>query len=191
MIASLQRDVAEVAPALLGWHLCRRFTDGLIARARIVETEAYSAEDDPASHAFRGPTPRNRAMFGEVGRAYVYFIYGMHHCVNVVAHLPGRAGAVLLRALQPLEGVTRMLELRGPRAPRELCNGPGKLCQALGIDRSCNDLDLGNPAGALWLEPGEAVQHIRCGPRIGIRLGTDTLWRFWEGGNSYVSRPFS
>ena len=150
----------------------------------IVETEAYGGADDPASHAFRGPTDRNRAMFGEPGLAYVYFIYGNHFCLNVVAHAPGAAGAVLIRALEPRLGLDTMRGRRKGMANRLLTSGPGRLGQALGIDRSHYGLPF---AGRLRLGPGEAVAAA-ASPRIGIRLAADRPLRFTIPGNRYVSR---
>lgn len=180
------RNTVEVARALLGSWLLHGPTGGVI-----VETEAYLGMDDPASHAFRGPTPRTEVMFGAPGRAYVYFIYGNHHCLNAVAHPPGRAGAVLLRALEPRVGLEVMRERRGRRSDRELTSGPGRLCQALGIDLSANGVPLheGNlvlgppPAGAAPV-PGRPVQGVR----VGITRAVHEPLRFFLEGNPHVSR---
>ena len=154
---------------MLGWRLCRRLGDEVL-RLAIIETEAYSGSEDAASHSWRGMTPRSRPMFGPVGRAYVYFIYGMYHCLNVVAHSPNASGAVLIRALD-----------------HPACNGPGKLCRFLQIDRSFTDSDL-FASESLWLEPGVLEGPILSGPRIGIRKAGEFPWRFWVGGNRHVSR---
>ena len=129
-----ERPASVVAPALIGRHLVRRFPDGSRCRVRIVETEAYEP-DDPASHAFGGPTARNATMFGPGGHLYVYLSYGIHHCLNVVTGGPGHGAAVLLRAAEPLENLARLAHNRGVDDDRTLCRGPGRLAQALAIDR--------------------------------------------------------
>lgn len=183
-----RQDTVTVARALLGKHLYRESDVGRAAGI-IVETEAYLGRADPASHSFRGKTGRNAAMFGPPGRAYIYFIYGNHFCFNVVSGAAGRGEAVLIRALEPFEG----LELMGQRRSRagntiELTNGPGKLCQALAIDRSLDHHDLGVPP--LWLAPGGAVDPgaVISAPRIGISRAAEKLLRFYIAGNNYVSR---
>jgi DNA-3-methyladenine glycosylase len=182
----LARPVWQAAPEMLGWYLCRRLGDTVL-RGKIVETEAYAAAEDAASHAFRGPTPRNRSMFGECGRAYVYFIYGTHFCLNVVAHPPGEAGAVLIRALEPLAGLEIMQQFRGNKPVTQLCSGPGKLCQAMQVDRSLDGCNMLQP-DVLWLEPAATNASVAQGPRIGIRLAAELPWRFWLEGNPHVSR---
>ena len=171
-----ERPTPEVARDLLGCVLVRDSSlDGGARWGVIVETEAYTGAEDPASHAARGPTPRNQVMFGEVGLAYVYFIYGCHHCLNVVAHPPGQAGAVLVRALAPL------------------ARGPGLLCKELSIDRGFTGWDLTRPS-QLWIgSPGcqsgslERGLSILSGTRVGIRKAVDRPWRFWVDGNRWVS----
>jgi DNA-3-methyladenine glycosylase len=156
---------------------------------RIVETEAYAGSDDPASHAYRGETPRNRVMFGPPGHAYVYFTYGMHHCFNVVCGPPGRARAVLVRALAPLVGLDAMARRRGVDEPRRLARGPGALTQALGLDRSHDGCDL--TRGPLWIAdlPADRGGHpVARGPRVGIRLAAERPWRYWLAGCDSVSR---
>lgn len=150
---------------------------------RLVETEAYLGQDDPASHAFRGPTPRARIMFEEVGRAYVYFSYGNHFCMNVVAHPEGKAGAVLLRALEPRLGIEKMLERR--KRADFLAAGPGRLCQALGINLSHNGTDLleGDPK----LCAGDPLP-VSASPRIGISRAKEAPLRFTHRGSRYLSR---
>jgi len=157
----------------------------------IVETEAYGGADDPASHAHRGVTARNRVMFGPPGVAYVYFTYGMHHCFNVVCGPEGRAAAVLVRALEPVEGLDLMRRRRGGAAPGELTSGPGKLCIALGIDRRLDAADL--LGDRIWLEAGRRIapSAIAAGPRVGIDYAEEWVgrpWRFWLRGNPFVSR---
>jgi len=176
-----------VAPALIGRQLVRRFTDGSIARVRIVETEAYEP-GDPASHSFRGPTPRNRVMFGPAGYLYVYLIYGLHHCLNVVTGRPGDASAVLLRAAEPLENLPRMAANRGVAEARALCRGPGRLAQALAVDRSLDGVDLLS-SDVLWIEPGTRVarERLEVTPRVGISVGTEQPWRWFEAGSRWAT----
>ena len=153
--------------------------------ARIVEVEAY-ASDDPASHAYRGRTPRNAVMFGRPGHLYVYFTYGMHHCMNVVTGQQDEGSAVLLRAAEPLEGIDAMRRRRGRTSLHELCSGPAKLCQAFGVDRRMDGWDLVH-GSEMWLLEGEPVS-AETGPRVGIRVGLDRPWRFRAEGNPFVSR---
>jgi len=169
------RPTLEVARDLLGCLLCRRLEDGAILRGRIVEVEAYTA-DDPASHSFRGRTARNYPMFGPPGRSYVYFIYGMYNCFNVVTEPEGTPGAVLVRGLDRLSSSNGRNE-----AANLLANGPGKLCRVFSIARELNDIDLTDPKGPLWLEKGplsEADRVIACA-RIGINMAKDRQWRFY------------
>ncbi|MHB8637385.1 MAG: DNA-3-methyladenine glycosylase [Fimbriimonadaceae bacterium] len=167
-------DTALAAQTLLGFvihhHECS---------ARIVETEAYGASDDPASHAYRGATDRNRVMFGPVGIAYVYFSYGAHWMLNVVAHAEGEAGAVLIRAAEPLTGLEVMTSRRSSTGPANLLSGPGKLCQGLAINRDHYGIDL-FAHGDLRLEPGSPPREIIAGVRVGIAHGKghETPWRF-------------
>ncbi|MDF2958394.1 MAG: DNA-3-methyladenine glycosylase [Paenibacillus sp.] len=176
--ATLEQDTVWVAERLIGCELIRITTNGII-RVRITETEAYKGNEDPASHAYRGMTPRNRLMFGEVGRLYVYFIYGMHFCMNVVAHLSGETGAVLLRAAEPLEGI-ELLRANRPGVPdKQLLNGPGKLAQALGVTMSLNGYDLiADPECQITLRLSPGANPVLTSPRIGISKGTELNWRF-------------
>ena len=177
--AFFTRSSTAVALDLLGQVLARRLVDGTALRARIVETEAYD-RDDPASHSFRGMTARNAVMFGPAGHLYVYFTYGMHHCMNVVTDRVGHGSAVLLRAAEPLAGIEAMGRARGTDRVRDLCRGPARLAQAFGVDRSFDGVDLvrGND---VWIERGPRVDpvDVRTGPRVGIRVGVDRPWRFW------------
>ncbi len=188
-----------LARRLLGALLVRD-VDGLRVAGRIVEVEAYLGAEDKAAHSYGGRrTPRVEAMYGKAGLAYVYFTYGMHHCMNVVAGEEGEAVAVLVRALEPMEGLDSMHERRGARRrklalrDRDLCSGPGKLCEAMAIDRSLNGIDL-TRSGVLWVEDGEGdnpIGRVSCGPRIGI--GSAGEWverplRWWVEGNAHVSR---
>ena len=154
---------------------------------RVVECEAYG-EDDPASHSFRGRTRRNDVMFGPPGRLYVYFTYGMHFCMNVVTGNDGEGSAVLLRAVEPLEGLDVMSSRRGTARAKLLCSGPGRLTQAFGVGREHNGIDLADSA-VLYLAAGVALsdEDVARGPRIGIRAGVDTPWRFFEADSPYVS----
>jgi len=177
----------SVARRLLGQLLVRRIGRRVIS-GRGVEAEAYRGRDDPASHAFRGETPRNRVMFGEAGKAYVYFTYGFHHCLNVKAERKGVAGAILIRALEPLEGIELMKKNRGKEEVRELTNGPGKLTQALKVDRRLNGEDLVR-SGRLFLARGkDTTFEIRDSSRIGIDRGLEFRWRYFIAGNQFVSR---
>ena len=208
----------QVARGLLGKLLVRRWAGGLLA-GRIVETEAYFSEGDPAAHAAAGRTPRNQVLWGEPGHAYVYFIYGMHACLNVACEPAGEAGCVLLRAVEPQEGMAEMARLRGlstemaaqtldppvrlagSPAPRAgslaqramLTSGPGRLCQAFGITREgCNGVDLLHPAGELLLaSDGVALgpEQVAVTPRIGISKAAERPLRFLVAGNAYVSGP--
>ena len=170
----------DAARALIGWTLTLNGVGG-----RIVETEAYHHED-PASHSFSGPTPRNAVMFGPPGRIYVYRSYGIHWCMNLVCG-EGPGSAVLLRALEPTEGLDLMIARRGLENPRLLCSGPGRLCQALGVTHDHNGLSVAEAPFAL--EPGHAAGVV-AGPRIGITQAADVPWRFGEMGSRYLSRPF-
>jgi len=180
-----RRDTIEVARDLLGRVLCRRRVDGTILRARLVEVEAYDGPEDRASHASRGRTPRNAQMFETPGRLYVYFTYGMHHCMNVVCERHGCAGAVLLRAGEPLDG-EELMERRRGRGGVELSNGPAKLCQALGVDLSWNGVDL--LRGRLGLWPGVPPRQLGRSGRIGIRHAGQLPYRYYDSDSRYLSR---
>jgi DNA-3-methyladenine glycosylase len=185
------RPTLEVARQLVGMVLVGG-CGGEQAAGRIVEAEAYLGEDDPASHAAGGVTPRSAVMFGPAGRAYVYFIYGMHHCLNVVTEPEGRAGAVLIRALEPVAGQTVMAGRRGRIPPRQLCNGPGKLCQALGIDLAYNGISFlaGSKRGPwLRLRPGRAPGRLAITARIGIRKAARRPYRFVDAESPCLSVP--
>ena len=152
----------------------------------IIETEAYD-HLDPASHSFRDPTPRNAAMFGPVGRAYVYRIYGLHWCLNIVCDAGAGGSAVLIRALEPDQGIDVIQDRRGPGRLNDLCAGPGRLCQALGVTEALNGQPISEPPFSLTFGQPEPVI---IGPRIGIRHGADTPWRFGRPGSPFLSRPF-
>ena len=186
----LAGDSLAVARSLLGAVLVRVDEDGHRIEARIVETEAYD-ETDPASHTHRGLTPGNATMFGEAGHAYVYFTYGMHHCVNVVCGPADHGAAVLLRAAKVVAGVEHArLRRATARTDRQLADGPAKLTQALGLDRSCDGIDLCDATGPLWLGRDEVVVDdaaVRTGPRVGVRHAADRTWRSWVEGVPEVS----
>ncbi|HSV46334.1 MAG TPA: DNA-3-methyladenine glycosylase [Ramlibacter sp.] len=172
----------EVARALIGATL---MVDG--AGGRIVETEAYDGQD-PASHSYAGPNARNASMFGPPGRAYVYRSYGIHWCLNFVCREAGHGAGVLIRALEPLQGIEKMRERRGMESLRLLCAGPGRLGQALGITRALDGLRLDQPPFQVLAGDG-GVQVVR-GPRIGISKAAEQPWRFGLAGSPFVSRPF-
>ncbi|HEX2032153.1 MAG TPA: DNA-3-methyladenine glycosylase [Actinomycetota bacterium] len=177
------RDAVTLARDLLG-RLVVRELDGARLVGRVVEAEAY-ARDDPASHAYRGPTRRNASMFGPPGHAYVYVSHGIHHCLNVVAR-PG--SAVLIRALEPLEGLDDMRRRRGVEAVTSLCSGPGRLCQALGITLADDGADL-TDGERLWVAPGRPARDALVTARIGITAAAEVPWRFVAPGTTFASRP--
>ncbi len=181
-----QRDTLDVARGMLGSKLVR-VLDGKRLAGRIVEVEAYLGAEDPASHAYGGMTQRNRVMFGEPGCAYVYFTMGMHWCLNVTTERPGKAGAVLIRAIEPMEGVRQMLRRREGRPLEELANGPAKLTEAMGIDGRMNGENL-VLSRRLFLERGPQARDVEAGPRVGISVGVEHRWRFFVGGNRFVSK---
>jgi DNA-3-methyladenine glycosylase len=182
-----EADSRDLAPLLLNKLLVRGERVG-----RIVEVEAYAGALDPASHAFRGRTARNATMFGPPGHLYVYFTYGMHFCANVVCGAEGEASAVLLRGLTPLAGLEAMRAARGPaaRADRDLCNGPGKLCQAFGIDRSFDGADLvtGDRGVAVVDDGTPPPPEAGTSGRVGLSVAGDVPWRFFVPGAVGVSR---
>jgi DNA-3-methyladenine glycosylase len=175
------RSVHEVAPDLIGATF---LVDGV--GGPIVEVEAYDQED-PASHSFRGPTPRNAVMFGPPGHAYVYRSYGVHWCLNFTCDVEGTAEAVLIRALLPEHGLDVMRGRRGVHAERALASGPGKLCQALAVTNEHNGLPLDEPP--FELRAREATPEIATGPRIGITKATELSWRYGVKGSPFLSRP--
>jgi DNA-3-methyladenine glycosylase len=185
------RDTIEVAKDLLGKVLVREMPAAGRLAVKIVETEAYVGPHDKACHASRGMTERNRVMFGEPGHAYVYFIYGMYYCLNLVTEREGYPAAVLIRAGEPLEGVDAMWALRKKaKKLRELTSGPGRLCMALAIDRSLNGADLCKQ-GPLYVEDGghESIEIVSS-RRIGVDYAAeyrDKPWRFYIKNSPYVS----
>ena len=187
-------DTLRVARELLGKRLVVPSAEGERVSGRIVEVEAYLGVEDRAAHSYGGRrTRRTETMFAVGGTAYVFFVYGMHHQFNVVAGPEGRPHAVLVRAVEPLEGVELMRERRSVSKDRELTSGPGKLCRALAIDLSFDGEDL-TTGGRAWLEEtGDRFEpeQIAAGPRIGVAYAAEDAlqpWRFWVKGNEYVSR---
>ncbi len=178
-----------MARAVLGRLLVHDGPGGRVS-GRIVEAEAYRGAGDPASHAWRGPTPRNAAMFGPPGHAYVYFTYGMHHCLNLVTEREGRASAVLVRALEPVDGAGLMRRRRGVREAARLARGPGNVARALGLTRAHDGLDL--TRGPLWLSdlpPRRSGHRVGRSGRVGIRRAGECPWRFHLDGHPCVSGP--
>ena len=173
------RPTLQVAESLVGHTLYRDGPDGLVA-GRLVEVEAYCGPSDPNSHAFKR-TPRSAIMYGPPGILYVYFTYGMHHCANIVCEPDGTAGAVLMRAVQPLEGLDLMAARRGLADPKLLAKGPGRLCQAFGLRRDDNGTDLAT--GGVWVGAERRLEGpVRSSYRIGVDASTDFPWRFYEPG---------
>lgn len=185
--AFLENSAVDVARRLLGCELW--YEKGKVCMGgRIVETEAYD-QTDAASHSYRGMTPRTEVMFGSAGKLYVYFTYGMHYCANIVTGKEGIGSAVLIRAIEPLEGEEAMLQRRKGRGGVELTNGPAKWCQAFGIDTSWNKHDLTEePLRLVMKRPIQPTEIIET-TRIGIREAAELPWRFYIRGNSYVSKP--
>lgn len=187
--AFYQRDTLDVARDLLGCHLVRQ-SDNTRSVVRIVETEAYRGAEDSACHAHQRHTPRTEAMFGPPGHAYVYLIYGMHWLLNVVTEPEGSPCAVLIRAVEPVAGEASMRTRRQVKGPN-LSNGPGKLTQALGIDKALYGHDM-TQTQALWITPGDTPGAIATGPRVGIDYAhpkdRDAPWRLWISDNAWVSR---
>jgi DNA-3-methyladenine glycosylase len=178
-------DALKAAPALLGWLLVHDSPEGRTA-GYIVETEAYTATD-AASHSYRGQSARNQIMFGPAGHLYVYFTYGMHYCINIVTGKKGNGEAVLLRALQPVEGIVLMRQRRQQIEDLQLTNGPAKLAQAMGIGRRHNGQPL-LTKGNIQLLPGQTPQAITQATRIGISQAKAVPWRFYITGNPYISK---
>jgi DNA-3-methyladenine glycosylase len=185
--AEMPVDTAELALFLIGKTLVRMLADGMAA-GRIVETEAYSI-GDAAGHAYRGMTPRNRALFLERGHAYVYLAYGVSFMLNVSSETPGVGAGVLIRAIEPTIGIAIMERNRGAQRLQDLARGPGRLCEALRIDRRLDGIDLCQ-AGPLWLgSDGRAPDEIGLSKRIGITRAADSPLRFYFRGSRFVSGP--
>ncbi|HVE80724.1 MAG TPA: DNA-3-methyladenine glycosylase [Candidatus Dormibacteraeota bacterium] len=178
------QDAVTLAQNLLGCELVHKTPDGITAGI-IVETEAYR-QDDEASHSFNGQTPRNSIMFGAGGRAYVYFTYGMHYCMNVVCGGEGFAEAVLIRALEPIEGTELMKRRRNTDDIYNLCSGPAKLVQAMGITREHNGRTLS--AKDFYIKPRRFAPEVSASPRIGISQAIDKPWRFFVTESKFVTK---
>lgn len=186
--AEIPVDTVQLARFLIGKMLVRVLAEGDIAAGRIVETEAYGI-GDPAGHAYRGITPRNRALFLKRAHAYVYLAYGSSFMLNVSSEEPGIGAGVLIRAIEPTQGIAIMAHNRGTERVRDLARGPGRLCAALEIDRRLNGLDLCR-TGQLWLgSDGRVPGKIGHSKRIGIKLAAERLLRFYIRGNRFVSGP--
>lgn len=177
-------NALTAARSLLGWKLVHDSPEGVTA-GYIVETEAYT-EEDPASHAYGGKKLANAAMFEPAGTIYVYFTYGMHYCVNIVTGSKGHGEGVLLRALEPVDGIDLMKQRRRTDILANLCSGPAKLVQAMGISKLHGGTNLND--GSLRLEPGFTPKVISQSPRIGISQAKDQPWRFFVADNQFVSR---
>jgi DNA-3-methyladenine glycosylase len=180
LLARLLLPTVEAARSLLGCRLVRRHGGRAIA-VRIVETEAYLGAEDPAAHAFAGRTPRTAPLFGPAGTVYVYLVYGMHFCLNLAVDREGIPGCVLLRAAEPLPG---------SGLHERSCAGPGRLCRALGIDRSLSGRHLFEDDPPLTLREGAAPERVVVGPRVGIRRAADRTLRFCDAASAAVSRPW-
>lgn len=182
-------DPLDAARLLLGCVLVSDNAEGQVA-VRLVEVEAYRGHDDPASHTYRGRTERNAVMFGPAGHLYVYFVYGMHFCANVVAMTDGVPGAVLLRAGEVVDGL-EIARMRRPasRSDAELAKGPARLTGVLSLDRTDNGADLTDPASPVRLYAGDVVpdESVRTGPRVGVATATEVPWRWWVAGSPAVS----
>ncbi|MDQ3837265.1 MAG: DNA-3-methyladenine glycosylase [Thermoproteota archaeon] len=188
-----KRSTETVAKDLVGKKLVRTIRINEEKQYRlagiIVETEAYGYGDDLASHACSGPTERNKVMFGNVGRAYVYFTYGNHYCLNVSARsINAEAGAVLIRGIEPIEGIELMIQFRPVDDILSLTSGPGKLTQALNIRSLLNGTDMTNPRSEIYIESGRRPNHIIATPRIGITRAADKKWRFVDPSSPFISR---
>jgi DNA-3-methyladenine glycosylase len=182
-------DPVDLAALLLGAVIESEGPEGTVS-ARLVEVEAYRGQDDPASHSYRGRTPRNEVMWGPAGHLYVYFVYGMHFCANVVGREDGEAGAVLLRAADVVSGTgLARARRKAARSDGELARGPARLTSALGIGPQHNGADLLDPGSPVRLLTGDGVPPslVRCGPRVGVAAAVDTPWRFWIDGSASVS----
>ncbi|GAA4891039.1 DNA-3-methyladenine glycosylase [Actinomycetospora straminea] len=188
--SALSDDVLPAARRLLGCEIAADTPQGEV-RVRLVEVEAYRGADDPGSHCYRGKTARNAVMWGPAGHLYVYFVYGMHFCANVVCLRDGVAGAVLLRAGEVLSDAgaahARRPTARGRDA--ELARGPARLCTLLGLDRKANGVDVLSPSSPVRLLAGEPVgdDDVRTGPRVGVAAGQERPWRFWVAGSRAVT----
>jgi len=180
------RPTLRVAKDLLGKYVVVKYGKKILS-GKIVEAEAYIGSGDPACHAHRGMTPRNRVMFGPPGHAYIYFTYGMYHCLNLVTEKEGFPAAVLIRAIEPVQGLDLMMKRRKTKKMKNLTSGPGKLCQALGLDRSLNGADLCSEV--IWVEDRkEKTGKIESTSRVGVTNGKNKKWRFYISDSEFVSK---
>jgi DNA-3-methyladenine glycosylase len=183
------RKPTIVARELIGKELVRILDNGQRLSGLIVEAEAYGGARDPASHAYIGKTKRNAVMFGEAGHAYIYFTYGFHHCLNFVTGRNGIASAVLIRAIEPKEGIETMLKLRKKTKVSEIASGPGKVCQAFSIDSRLNGVDVTRKDSPIQVLDAPAKgMRVSSSRRIGISVARSRMWRFYVKGNVHVSR---
>lgn len=181
-----KKPTLKVAKELLGKYLVVK-KGGKLVSGKIVETEAYIGKKDPASHAYIGVTPRTKLMFGKPGYAYIYLTYGMYYCLNFVTERDGFPAAVLVRAVEPKEGLDLMIKRRKIKNKENLTNGPGKVCKAFGLDKKLNGADI--CSDVIWIEDrGENPEKIISASRIGIKAGKDKKWRFYIQGNGFVSK---
>lgn len=181
-----EKPTLKVAKELLGKYLVVKKRGGL-ASGKIVETEAYIGKKDPASHAYRGVTPRTKLMYGKPGYAYIYLTYGMYYCLNFITEKEGFPAAVLVRAVEPKEGLDLMIKRRKIKKIENLTNGPGKLCKAFGLDKSLNGADI--CSDVIWIEDRkENPEKIVSASRIGINVGKGKKWRFYIAENRFVSK---
>ena len=189
-VSFYSRSTVKVLEDLIGKVLVRKSEDGLTSGV-IVEAEAYSGEDDPASYAFCGRTKRSEIMYGPPGRAFVHFTYGMHHMLNLVTEREEFPAAILIRALEPREGILLMKKRRQTEELISLCSGPAKICQAFGIDRSLNGASLSSSRSPLFIKDGERrekrKEELIWTSRIGIREGKERLWRAYIRRSPYIS----
>jgi len=186
-LSLFNRPALEVLEDLIGMSLVHKSREGLFAGI-IVEAEAYRGEDDPASFAFRGRTKKSEMLYGPPGRAFVYLTYGLHYLLNIIVEREDFPAAVLIRAVEPKAGIPLMKKRRKKEELVSLCSGPGKLCQAFGIDLSLNGVLLSSSSSPLFLEEGDASERkLVWKPRIGIREGKDRLWRVFLKDSPFVS----
>lgn len=184
------RSTLKILEDLIGMVLVRKSEDGLTSGI-IVEAEAYRGEDDPASFAFRGKTKRSEMLYGPPGRAFVYLTYGMHYLLNVITERENFPAAILIRALEPREGISLMKKRRKTESLLNLCSGPAKICQAFGIDLSLNSVSLSSSQSSLFIKGGDREEkgkkELILRPRIGIREGKERLWRVYLKGSPFIS----
>ncbi|HEA64682.1 MAG TPA: DNA-3-methyladenine glycosylase [Candidatus Aminicenantes bacterium] len=189
-VSFYSRPTLKVLEELIGKVLVRKSEDGLTSGV-IVEAEAYTGEDDPASYAFSGRTKRSEIMYGPPGRAFVHFTYGMHHMLNLVTEREELPAAILIRALEPSEGISLMKKRRQAEELINLCSGPAKICQAFGIDRSHNGVSLSSSRSPIFIKEGEKRKEGReeliWKSRIGIQEGKERLWRAYLKGSPFIS----